>query len=227
MDCQTAVSDLLSFLNTFRGSNFIALAERVHFASNAKNKNALLIRRLLEGFKGPEYLGTLCEFANLSIKTIQLKENGRPKEAMSFSSFDYIDIVNETWEASQVKRTFSKTFLFAVFQQTPSLNLFKGAFLWKMPDDDLLGEVKEVWQRTVDILKSGRIVVCEKGRMVLAFPRESETKVCHVRPHGKNALDLSKLPVLDSGLNYKGLSKQSFWLNHGYVGGIVNKNFPD
>lgn len=226
MDLKAEANSLVSFMNGFRGESYEALSQRVNLVTNAKNKNAILINKIAEGYKGPGYLKSLCECANLIIKTVQLKENGYPKEAMSFPYFSYDKIVRETWDESETKRLFLSTLLIAVFQQGRSGNVFKGAFLWKMPESDLNGEVKEVWQKTVDILKSGDVVVSDDGKTVLAFPHEKDTKICHVRPHGRNSLDLSKLPVRDSSKNYGGLSKQSFWLNHDYVDAIVKKNLP-
>ena len=60
--------------------------------------------------------------------------------------------------------------------------------------------------------------------MILNFPREAETKICHIRPHGKNSLDLAKLPKQDALTSFLGLPKQSFWLNHDYLNKIIKQH---
>ena len=45
-----------------------------------------------------------------------------------------------------------------------------------------------------------------------------DTKVAHVRPHGKNGSDYDVLP------NGKKIGKQGFWLNAKYLKKIVGEN---
>src|SRR5699024_4948274 len=67
----------------------------------------------------------------ISIKTVRLQSNGKPKESMSFENVDFLRILQETWMTSKLRNKFADTiFLFVVFQyqQTTEENklLYKG-----------------------------------------------------------------------------------------------------
>ena len=224
VDLKSETQNFVSFINSFRGKTIDELSECMKFYTDAKNKNALLIKRIEEGYKGKEFFKTLSEINNLSTKTMQLLETNKVQEAMSFPKFSYESIIDETWETSNAKQMFSKTFIFCVFKFNGDKNAFLEAFLWKMPEEDLNGEVRSVWEKTRNIVISGDIVKKAGDKMVLNFPREIETKICHVRPHGRNSLDLGKLPKQDISTSFLGLPKQSFWLNHDYLNKIIQEN---
>lgn len=90
--------------------------------------------------------------------------------------------------------------------------ILKKVKFWSIPNEDL-EKVHHVWDRTVEILKNSKN---EKGKK-LKFPRKSESKVAHVRPHGKNKNDTAKLP------NGNCMTKQSFWLNNQYIAEQIEK----
>lgn len=52
------------------------------------------------------------------------------------------------------------------------------------------------------------------------LPKQSESEVAHVRPHGRNAQD--KLPLPDGRM----MTKQCFWLNHGYLERQIREGDP-
>ena len=49
------------------------------------------------------------------------------------------------------------------------------------------------------------------GRNRNNLPKASESRVAHVRPHGKDSMDTAPLPTGGS------MTKQCFWLNNRYV----------
>ncbi len=216
-------ANLNAFLNFFRGRNTEQLEAKTCFSTRAKNKNSLLIKRIRENYKGKEWLSCL-ENSVFTMKTIQLNKNGKTKEARSFPMFDYSAVRSEEFEQSDIYQQLSAIFLFCVFQETDNGNLFLGSFFWRRPEEDLEGEVKEVYGKVKFVLQSGDVVKEDGKKILLNFPREKDTKVCHVRPHGRNALDLARLPIRDKRTNYLGLTKQSFWLNHDYINSILESN---
>ena len=111
-----------------------------------------------------------------------------------------------------------------MFEKDDVSNKFIGAFLWKMPEEDLDGEAKRVWEETKEIIKSGNIVKENGKRMVLNFPKEKDSPVCHVRPHGRNGSDMSTLPVTEINTYFLGLPKQSFWLNKAYIEKVIKEH---
>ena len=53
----------------------------------------------------------------LSIKTVRLKSNGNARESMSFEQVRFMEIVEESWQFSKLRKKFADTiFLFFVFQ---------------------------------------------------------------------------------------------------------------
>lgn len=67
--------------------------------------------------------------------------------------------------------------------------------------------------------KDGSFIYTKKGNKIRLsnFPKSTENKVSHVRPHGRNADDTYPLPVEDKILKEKEYSKHCFWLNATYV----------
>ena len=75
----------------------------------------------------------------------------------------------------------------------------------------LNSEVKNVWERTKYVINNLPVDLRENGRFKSIFPKQSENRVCHVRPHARNAEDTYELP---DGRLY---TKQCFWLNNSYI----------
>ena len=220
MDSFVDIANLLVFLNKFKGYDDKQLSFLLGFDTKAKNRLSLRMNKVAENFKGKDYFSVLCKQENIQLKTLQLNENGKVKEAMSFPKFDYESVDKECWESSDIYKILSGYFIFCVFKD----NYYLGSFLWRIPREDLYCEVKDVWQKTKEIIHSGNVVKETGDKTKLNFPAEAETKICHVRPHGRNALDSSKLPVKDARTGWECLPKQSFWLNHCYLNKIVEEN---
>lgn len=154
------------------------------------------------------------EKANIKVKTIRIEQNGSIKESMSFPAFKFTHIINEDWESSSLRFNLLDTrFLFVIYQfnQGGNLILDRGMF-WNIPYHDLETDVKEVWVKTVSIIKSGVKVVKKSGKREFNnLPSGSENRVAHVRPHGKDKTDTYPLPTGGE------FTKQSFWLNNSYI----------
>lgn len=71
----------------------------------------------------------------------------------------------------------------------------------------------------VETLKSGEIIrtISENGNRKTFFPKKSENKVSHVRPHARNADDTYDLPVRDKLTGISKFTKHCFWINASYV----------
>ncbi len=116
IDLTSETQKLISFINSFKGKTIDELADCVHFYTTSKSKNALLIKRIEEGYKGKDFFKALSEANSLSTKTIQLLESNKVQEAMSFPKFSYESIIGESWATSTAKQMFSKTFIFLRIQ---------------------------------------------------------------------------------------------------------------
>lgn len=214
------VRNLVDYINTFRGCSVDELSKKTNFDTHAKNRNALLIQRIEEAYVGKRTLQNLIEIFDLSTKTIQISD-GKVKESMSFPKFDYNAIIQEQWETSTLRKDFSSLFIFCVFEKKSEANVFKGAFLWRMPENDLEVEVRKVWEKTREVILSGDVVKKQSKRISCNFPKEDDNSVCHVRPHGRSASDTTELPIRDNLTSFVGLPKQSFWINRKYLMKVI------
>lgn len=141
------------------------------------------------------------EKADIVLKTIRLNSKGMPKENISFRAFDYMKLINEEWEGSEFRSLIERRFLFVVFRDDGEELILKKVMFWTMPYDDRR-EAQRVWEETIRRVKLGR---CNE------LPKKSESTVAHVRPHGRDHLDVCLAP---DGNHYV---KKSFWINSDYI----------
>ena len=89
---------------------------------------------------------------DVNVRTIRL-DHGKdvPRESISFPAFNYLDLVEQEWETSDLRSILLKPFLFVVYQeeQKKGRRVLVDARLWRMPAEDLEGEVRRVWTETV------------------------------------------------------------------------------
>lgn len=194
----------------------LCMKYEVDRSKRPKNLEAMLAYRIL-GIKGN--CAEEFEKANIVIKTIRIGSNGKIKESMSFPTFKFKELVLEDWENSTFGNYLRETrFLFVVykFDEDEVLRL-RGAQFWNIPYKDLEVDVREMWEKTVKVLKEGLKVERVNGVNHDNFPKASENRVSHVRPHAQNAKDTYELP---DGREYP---KQCFWLNNTYILEQVNE----
>ena len=190
------------------------------YSSNAKNFYASLTKVIL----GIELEKEIEEFekASIKVKTVKAEANMSIKESISFPAFDYTDIYNESWIASDLKDIIESKFLFIFFKSDGNDCFLEKVKFWNMPVSDR-AEMRKVWLKTKKCIQTGNIVHSttknSKGQAIRStnFPKKSENKVGHVRPHGSNALDTSPLPVSDILTKANAYSKHSFWFNNTYI----------
>lgn len=189
---------------------YIGLSEKQIFeklelkVSNAKNKINILSKAILGVSKKK-----IEEFekADIQMKTIKLEKTGTLKESMSFAQIQYKEIIDEDWEESYWYETLTKRFFFIIFQKNNSNELiFKKVMFWTMPVKDL--EIaKSFWEDTQEKIRANNFD---------SFIKISDNKMCHIRPKGKNSLDLMETI---SGSKEK---KKSYWLNSSYIKEIIS-----
>lgn len=158
------------------------------------------------------------EKADIQVKTIRLKENNLPKEDISFPTFEYQELVETDWEDSDFKNILESKFFFVFYQFEGEDLILRKVKFWNMPHSDIL-TAKNAWEEMVKTVSNGEIVkeVTEKGVRKTYFPKKTENKVSHVRPHARNAADTYDLPVADKLTGLTEYTKHCFWLNASYV----------
>lgn len=203
---------VLGRLRKFFGKTQAQLKAMYGLETTAKNANELILARML-GVEGKVTQTEEFRKAGIIPKTIRVQQNGRIRESMSFPTFDFIQLSQEeTWESSELYDLLAPTkFLFVIFQEDHNGEyLFSRAMFWNIPDQDL-DEVGRVWERTVQIIRRGVTLTPTSRGVRNDLPKQTESPVAHVRPHGKTAAD--RLPLPDG----RWMTKQCFWLNHGYI----------
>lgn len=210
-------------LKIYYGKSQSELCNLFGLSTKAKNLNELILSKML-GINGR--VSKTSEFlkANIIPKTIRIEENGKIIESMSFPTFKFDKIIDETWDESTLYNTFLSTkYMFTVFKKKNGEYYFDKIKFWNMPLDRLENDVKSVWEKTVDVIKNGNIVKeIVNGKRITNFPGMSENKYCHVRPHAKDANDTYVLPVPDKVTGLKEYTKQCFWLNNTYIREIID-----
>lgn len=216
-----------SSLRKYIGMSENELREMFNVTSSAKNVFELLTSKMLN-ISGK--VNNSDEFlkANIVSKTIRVEENGKIKESMSFPMFKFKDIIEETWEDSELRKIFFETkFMFVIFKKKNGKYFYNSVKFWNMPVELLDSKVFEVWKKTKEIIQNGNIVKGIKeqknGKYILLtnFPGQSFNGVCHVRPHARNAEDSDLLPIADKMTGQAKFTKQCFWLNSTFIAEII------
>jgi len=193
--------------------------------TSAKNINSIIIARM---FNVKSSLRKTDEFqkANIIPKTIRVEENGIIEQSMSFPYFKFVDVANIEFENSVLKEELETTkFMFFVFKKNKKDYIFKGIKLWNMPEQLIETNVKEMYNKTKNVILSGNIVqyIRKDGKRITNFPGMKENKICHVRPHGQDSFDVLPLPVKDKLTGLTEYTKHCFWINNKYLEEILKE----
>jgi len=206
---------IIERLRPHYGKTVARLCAYYGLITGAKNANELLLSKML-GIEGRASQTSEFQNANIVPKTIRIQKNGTIKESMSFPTFKFTEIINEDWESSELREMLEPTkFMFVIFKENASGEyVFERVMFWNMPADDL-EEVQKVWERTVTVIKEGVRLVRDGNITRNNLPKQSENRVAHVRPHGKDSNDTYPLP------DGRRMTKQCFWLNRTYIESVV------
>lgn len=218
-----------------------------------KQINNLLVKKMLSiESKDKKELtkdyDNIVEFnkAGYLFKTIQFDYKGTNKESMSFPAFDFCDLVSQTWNdedenpsADLHRLLVESTFVFLVFQtDKDGANYFRGVKIFKVPEADIEGPIRQAWEDTVQVLKDGvklkYIVQGNRKRVENNFITKHDNKCVHVRPHAAKSSyveskDSSRLPIKAQWENKPAdysewyMTKQCFWLNNDYIRNAVDE----
>ncbi len=175
------------------------------YSPGKKDRYAALARKMLgvDTAKVEEFVS-----ADIVMKTVRITNKGLMKEHMSFKYFRYEEFLGE-WEDSEFFDALNKKFLFVIYKYDGNGDLrLHNVFFWEMPQEDL-DEAGRVWKATKDSVMKGNYN---------DFPRIKDSRVSHVRPHGRNSADTTP------GLDGRQYTKKSFWLNNGYLKSIIEEN---
>lgn len=210
-----------NIVNKYKNMSQKELIREFNINSKAKNINSMLVSRMFN-VKGKLSKTEEFQKANIIPKTIRIEENGKIKESISFPYFKFSELIKQNWEDCDLKEELETTkYMFFIFKKENDEYIFKGIELWNMPESDIETHVREMWINTYNTIKSGNIVKSiNNGRRKTNFVGMRENKVCHVRPHGRNAKDTCTLPIKDKLTGATDYTKQCFWINNKYIANI-------
>ena len=211
-------------IEKYFGTTEKELRDKFGVLTNSKNVFEILFAKML-GIQGK--ISKTEEFlkANIIPKFIRLKQNGKITESMSFPAFKFKEIANHNFEDSEIYEYFTtQKFLFVVFEYNQNNELyFSHIKLWNMPMSIIDKELRTVYDYTKKVIKSGKIIknIDNRGRRITNFPSKAFNNYVHVRPHGRNRLDVDQLPVMDKLTSFESFTKQCFWLNNDYISDVI------
>lgn len=218
LDKENIEDFIISKFKPFYGK--IARQIESHFKLSLNQNSKSYFANLTKAILGIGTTKRIEEFekADIIVKTIRLKENNLPKEDISFPTFKYEELIKAKWEESDFKNILESKFFFVFYQfENDKLTLKKVKF-WNMSQTDIK-EAKKVWDITKKNIKTGKVIqeITDSGRRLTFFPKKTENRISHVRPHARNANDTYPLPVKDKLTGLNEYTKHCFWLNARYV----------
>jgi DNA mismatch repair protein MutH len=192
----------------FIGLTITELSEKLDCFRTSPGQNGFFRQLAVKILSRSDQTIPELEKAGIEMKTIRLNRRGRPREAMSFPGFKYLEIVDQEWEESSFFEKLESRFLFVVFQEDESgVERLQRVTYWNMPYQDRL-EAQRVWEDT-----KRRVQIDASD-----LPRTRESRVAHVRPKAANAKDT--IPTPQGTM----LVKKCFWLNSSYIAEVLTSD---
>ena len=187
-----------------RFSKFFGLSEAELSDMFELTKSKNLCARITRNILGVSEDARIEEFekAGIKPKTMRLRANGKPKEALSFPTFDYYTLEACDFEDSEFYEQLQQKYLFVLFREDDDgvYHLWDVCF-WQMPESDY-PEAKRCYDQMRTNVKAGHAEISVRSR---------ENRCCHVRPHARDASDVIPQPHGNPTV------KKCFWLNQTYL----------
>lgn len=210
-------------LSYYKGKSIKELQTRFKLG-NPKDLTFRIAQRML-GLQGNDTSTTEMLDAGIKLKTVRLKKNGVPHEAMSFPTFDFTELINTKWEESEIREEFIdwKLMFFVFKDDEKGVCRFDRVQFWNIPNKIVDGEIKNMYIDAANLVRTGDALEYKDGRVVDKFAKEvrNGNGVCHIRPHGRNKKDVFNLPVKDKRTGLTQYTKQCFWFNTKFIQKIL------
>ena len=195
-------------LNRYAGKTTVQICDELGITGKfeSKDKHARRMRKflnkILSGSQDQES-DNLAEFKNtgLQVKTVRLKANGMPAEAVSFPHFKYDELAAEdVWEDSELYGMLTSRFLFIYLHEMGKGKdpVFEKVVFHSLSEADL-DEAEKAWKLAVEKASD---------RVYEEMPGQKANRVIHVRPHDSKAR---------YGKDESVEKRRCFWLNKEYL----------
>lgn len=221
---------IIDRFSQFYGLNYLEICAKLGIVPyQAKNKYADISGLIASNSKSKR-ISDAEEFvkSGIMMKTIRLRSNGMPKEAMSFKNIDYQEVYdNDTWFESEAYEIFTNRFLFVVFKPkqgetivvhnnktnqdvTEQSYVLDKVFFWTMSSVDL-DSAQMYWEHIRENVLANKIQLNN-------FWNISDNKKFHVRPKASKKIQLTANPHGGEA------EKFCYWLNADFVKKIIDEN---
>jgi DNA mismatch repair endonuclease MutH len=218
---------ILKELHKYVGKSIVELSKIFDIEiPNGKNQVATVVKKAI-GFKNVNSKIKEFEQLGIIIKTIKVRrEDFMPFEAVSFATMKLKEFEREEYDESIFKEYIEKILFVPIFSDGKKLEekYLAKSFFWS-PSEDEEVLIRDEWNRyKSEVLLGGCEVTKVKNnslrgyREVSKLFKESQTKIIHMRPHGRDSNDRDE----DSQGN--SIVKQCFWLNKKFLQKLIKQN---
>ena len=194
-----------------KGKTIGALARRLKYEMGSnKSRAAHVLRRAIK--LPAQSLPAPLKKVGLEFKTVPVGPDAHPFEAMSFRSFNPLELIDEQWEDSDLLSCISNILIVPLYRQHKDMDVSKARVCqplrWSVRDNDSkdIQGIRREWDRYRDLIRDGRYA---------KLPGEGDTHFIHIRPKGRNNQDRVRMP--DGGA----MVRQCFWLNKKFLHSII------
>jgi DNA mismatch repair endonuclease MutH len=213
---------LLNKIGKYAGKTIGGIAKELNIPiPHAKNAVSIIINKII-GFQNTNSRIKEFEQAGILVKTIPIRMRDlKPYEAMSFPAIKFSEFEREEWGDSLLSEQLTRIFFVPVSRGESTGVAIKDRvleqpFFWSPSDSEEDTIIFEWLQYQAEVCAGKSKVTkhySKKGtyREITSLSKESDTKIIHMRPHGKNRNDKD----VDSFGN--SFVKHSFWLNKTFI----------
>lgn len=210
------------------GKNYVQICNDLGIDPCQSKSKYADVSALIASNRESKRLNTAEEFvkSGIMMKTVRLRKNGMPKEAMSFKNLDYCEIFdNDDWIESELYEIFTSRFMFVIYkpEENKTITMYNrskkeyvteqsyvldSVFFWTMPNGDL-ETAKLYWENIRNAVLANKINSNE-------FWSIADDKKFHVRPKAQEKIYKAVNP--NGGL----CDKFCYWFNADYVKSIID-----
>ncbi|MDR2832260.1 MAG: DNA mismatch repair protein MutH [Streptococcaceae bacterium] len=204
-----------------------------------KARNPEIVKGIL-GLKGNYEQAQEIQKANISVKTIVVNKGAKTnKEEFKLCEYKFKDVIRETWEDSELREHLQDTkFLLVVFERDGDIQTFKGVKFWEMPEEDIEGAVRRVWEDTVEKIKTGVEITYTGNKHLTNFINSSVEDILFSKlsasqtSYQKDSPHVDELPAdiywrnipvaKENDYSDRYMTKQAWWLNKKYMFEVIS-----
>lgn len=215
---ENIVSFVFQKLKPFLNFNVKKLCRKYHVSSNAKHRNYLLLKKILN-ITSFNYVEEFLK-EGIQIRTYTIKYNEKIQEHFQFISVKPAEFNNKeiNFYDSELYNYFLNTkFVFIGFKQDKQGNTYISKISYFQFPEKNVNDLRFLWNDTKDKFNNGIRFKMSKNKKINNLISKKDGYIGHIRPKAKNKNEKYLTPAGDE------ITKQCYWLNKEFV----EENFQD